>query len=46
VIPVGDKTDQQMVLVTKHQDGTVEMQRSEGSRFVRLIGRNGWSEES
>jgi protein-L-isoaspartate(D-aspartate) O-methyltransferase len=46
VIPVGDKTDQQMVLVTKHQDGTVEMQRSEGCRFVRLIGRNGWSEES
>lgn len=45
VIPVGDRNDQQLVLVTKGPDGRVERQESDGCRFVRLIGRNGWSEE-
>jgi len=45
VIPVGDRVDQTMVLVTKELDGMVARQDSEDCRFVRLIGRNGWSEE-
>ena len=45
VIPVGDRVDQQLVLVTKGVDGRVERQESDGCRFVRLIGKNGWSEE-
>jgi len=45
VIPVGDRTDQQLLLIRKGLDGTVERQESDGCRFVRLIGRNGWSEE-
>jgi protein-L-isoaspartate(D-aspartate) O-methyltransferase len=45
VIPVGDRLDQSLVLVSKRGDGSVERQESDGCRFVRLIGRNGWSEE-
>lgn len=46
VIPVGDRVDQTMVLVRKDQDGNVTRQEVEGCRFVRLIGRNGWGDES
>jgi protein-L-isoaspartate(D-aspartate) O-methyltransferase len=45
VIPVGDRIDQQLVLVTKGRDGRIEKRESDGCRFVRLIGKNGWSEE-
>jgi len=45
VIPVGDRLDQSLVLVSKGLDGSVERRESDGCRFVRLIGRNGWSEE-
>ena len=45
IIPVGDRSDQQLVLVTKRADGSVERLESDGCRFVRLIGKNGWSEE-
>ena len=45
VIPVGDRSDQQLVMVTKGLDGKVSRAESDGCRFVRLIGRNGWSEE-
>lgn len=45
MIPVGDRLDQNLVLVTKELDGRVHRHESEGCRFVRLIGRNGWSEE-
>jgi protein-L-isoaspartate(D-aspartate) O-methyltransferase len=45
VIPVGDRSDQQLVLVVKGTDGQVVRSESDGCRFVRLIGRNGWSEE-
>ena len=45
VIPVGDRVDQTMVLVMKDREGNVTRQVSEGCRFVRLIGRNGWNEE-
>jgi protein-L-isoaspartate(D-aspartate) O-methyltransferase len=46
VIPVGDQVDQQLLVVRKRLDGSVEREESEGCRFVRLIGRNGWSEEA
>ena len=45
VIPVGDRSDQSLVMVTKSLDGKVARQESEGCRFMRLIGKNGWSEE-
>jgi len=45
VIPVGDRSDQRLVLVRKGSDGSVEKRESDGCRFVRLIGKNGWSEE-
>ena len=45
VIPVGDRSDQQLIMVTKGLDGKVVRTESDGCRFVRLIGKNGWSEE-
>ncbi len=45
VIPVGDRSDQQLVLVKKGLDGALHKQEADGCRFVRLIGRNGWSED-
>ena len=45
VIPVGDRVDQQLELVRKKLDGSIERQQSDGCRFVRLIGKNGWSDE-
>jgi protein-L-isoaspartate(D-aspartate) O-methyltransferase len=45
VIPVGDRLDQTLVLVTKGADGKVTRAQSEDCRFVRLIGRNGWDDE-
>ena len=46
VIPVGDRSNQQLVLVVKGLDGEIVRQESDGCRFVRLIGKNGWSEET
>ncbi|MBJ6726793.1 protein-L-isoaspartate(D-aspartate) O-methyltransferase [Geomesophilobacter sediminis] len=46
VIPVGDRNDQRMVRVVKNADGSVVTEQSLDCRFVRLIGRNGWSEDS
>jgi len=45
VIPVGDRVDQQLVMVRKNPDGSIERQEADGCRFVRLIGKNGWSDE-
>lgn len=45
VIPVGDRIDQQLVLITKDAEGNVVRQEADGCRFVRLIGKYGWSEE-
>lgn len=45
VIPVGDRVDQQLVLITKDAEGNVVRQEADGCRFVRLIGKHGWSEE-
>ena len=45
VIPVGDKTDQRLVKVRKNPDGSFIREASLDCRFVRLIGKHGWSEE-
>ncbi|GFO58187.1 protein-L-isoaspartate O-methyltransferase [Geomonas silvestris] len=46
VIPVGDRQDQTLTLVVKDQDGQVTRQETEDCRFVKLIGRHGWSDEA
>lgn len=45
VIPVGDRIDQKLLLVTKGMDGSVAAEECDGCRFVRLIGKNGWNDE-
>lgn len=45
VIPVGNQVDQTLVRVTKGQDGTVVREESVPCRFVKLIGKYGWSGE-
>lgn len=45
VIPVGDKQDQVLYRVRKLEDGTVAREKSIPCRFVKLIGREGWSED-
>jgi protein-L-isoaspartate(D-aspartate) O-methyltransferase len=45
VIPVGDRIDQKLLLVTKGMDGSVAMEDCDDCRFVRLIGKNGWNDE-
>lgn len=45
VIPVGDRLDQIMALVTKNEDGSVVREDSLGCRFVKLVGKHGWNSE-
>jgi len=45
VIPVGDRVDQRLLVVKKGMDGSVSREEADDCRFVRLIGKNGWSEE-
>ncbi len=45
VIPVGDHRDQVLHLVRRMGDGTVKQEKSVPCRFVKLIGRDGWSQE-
>ena len=44
VIPVGDKSEQKMIVIDKTEDGEKIYEYS-GFRFVPLIGREGWNEE-
>jgi protein-L-isoaspartate(D-aspartate) O-methyltransferase len=44
VIPVGDQIDQQLVRLVKNADGTLTEEKSVPCRFVKLIGKAGWSE--
>jgi len=44
VIPVGDQTDQDLIRVTKTEEG-IHRENLGGCRFVRLIGKHGWDEE-
>ena len=44
VIPVGDAADQELVRITKMEEGT-KREDLGGCRFVKLIGQHGWEEE-
>jgi protein-L-isoaspartate(D-aspartate) O-methyltransferase len=44
VIPVGDSTDQELVRITRTEEG-VKREDLGGCRFVKLIGQHGWEEE-
>ncbi len=44
VIPVGDSADQELVRVTRTEEGT-KREDLGGCRFVKLIGQHGWEEE-
>ena len=44
VIPVGSKFTQELVCVSKLEDGSVEEKRITGVSFVPLIGKEGWKE--
>lgn len=45
VIPVGDQQEQVLYRIRKQEDGTVDREKSIPCRFVKLIGRDGWSAE-
>ncbi|HZV80616.1 MAG TPA: protein-L-isoaspartate(D-aspartate) O-methyltransferase [Geobacteraceae bacterium] len=45
VIPVGDQHEQVLYRLRKMEDGTVVQEKSIPCRFVKLIGRNGWTAE-
>jgi protein-L-isoaspartate(D-aspartate) O-methyltransferase len=45
VIPVGDQFEQVLLRVRKMEDGTLVREKSVGCRFVKLVGRFGWSNE-
>jgi protein-L-isoaspartate(D-aspartate) O-methyltransferase len=45
VIPVGSETDQSLVRVVRLPDGSFVREDHGGCRFVKLIGRYGWSAE-
>lgn len=42
VIPVGDDTNQQLLTISKDDDGELQREQSVACRFVPLIGRQGW----
>jgi len=42
VIPVGGRTEQTLVRVTRQADGTGRRETSIACRFVKLVGRHGW----
>ena len=44
VIPVGDESVQDLIRLTKTEEG-IKREDLGGCRFVKLIGKHGWSEE-
>ncbi|OGU16791.1 MAG: protein-L-isoaspartate O-methyltransferase, partial [Geobacteraceae bacterium GWC2_53_11] len=42
VIPVGSEIDQQLITITKNEEGELLREPSVPCRFVPLIGRQGW----
>lgn len=42
VIPVGSEIDQQLIIITKNEEGELLREPSVPCRFVPLIGRQGW----
>lgn len=45
VIPVGTQFEQVLVRVVKQEDGSVEREDITGCRFVKLVGKFGWSSD-
>ncbi len=45
VIPVGNQFSQVLVRIRKREDGSLVEEQSVGCRFVRLVGKFGWSSE-
>jgi protein-L-isoaspartate(D-aspartate) O-methyltransferase len=41
--PVGDERSQELTMVTKLEDGSRVVEKSIPCRFVKLIGKDGWS---
>ena len=44
VAPVGGRSEQELIIAVR-RDGKIIRRRGEGCRFIKLIGREGWSEE-
>ena len=44
VIPVGDQVEQNLIRVVKKQDGSLSQESMTSCRFVKLIGKQGWTE--
>jgi protein-L-isoaspartate(D-aspartate) O-methyltransferase len=42
IIPLGEESSQQLILYSKHKDGSVSTEDYGGVRFVKLIGEHGW----
>jgi len=42
VVPVGSSLSQELVQVTRKQDGSVSQRKMGGCVFVRLVGKHGW----
>lgn len=45
VIPVGNQFEQVLVRITKQEDGSLVRENVTGCRFVKLVGKYGWSAE-
>ncbi len=45
VIPIGTQHDQVMVKIVKGADGSITREKSVDCRFVKLLGRCGWSDD-
>lgn len=45
VIPIGDKSDQTLVRITRREDGSIYRETSVACRFVKLIGKFGWASD-
>lgn len=42
LIPLGDRSEQQLTLIRKHDDGSLEQEHITACTFVPLLGRFGW----
>lgn len=43
VIPVGDQYEQRLLRLLKREDGSLQQEQSVSCRFVKLVGKHGWS---
>lgn len=46
VVPVGSQSEQVLLRLTKEPDGAIRREEFTGCRFVKLIGKYGWSDEN